>query len=286
MLEFFIYFQEGFKKMSIDKRILQIITNDAKETIAKLDIVTPSIYASVFSKFAHEHDQQIENETELAYNLIEEECSILTELQSQASKSADILSQHTTKAIHAIKEKDDTVLNEVLKETEALKREIERLKESVYLDELTRAYNRKWLHDNYIKDGKSFTKNGILALLDLNYFKTINDTHGHIIGDKVLIFMANRLKNIEHNVIRYGGDEFIVIFPDTITQSDAIKFLNNLRENILSKKLKANKEMFTLSFSFGITDFKEDDNLLDVIENADKNMYEDKIQIKKRITGI
>jgi diguanylate cyclase (GGDEF)-like protein len=272
--------------MEKEKEILQIITNETIDASEKLNIVTPSIYASLFAKFAQQHNQPIENEHNLSYELLKDECATLTELQNQTSKSTNILSKNTNRAIDAIKEKNETLLQEVLKETESLRREINKLKESVYHDELTHTYNRKWLHDNYVKNSTYLNQNGILVLLDLNYFKIINDTYGHIIGDKVLIFIANRLKNIEHNIVRYGGDEFIILFPETITIENARKFLEKLRDDILSKKLKAHKEMFTLSFSFGITYFQENDNLSQVIDNADKNMYEDKIHIKKKITGI
>jgi diguanylate cyclase (GGDEF)-like protein len=272
--------------MSEKNHILEIITNETRDTITKMDVVTPSIYASIFSKYAQEHNFNIQNEDELSRNLLKEECSYLTDLQHRTSKSANILTQNTTKAITAMRDKNDSLLQNVLQETEKLRIELEKLKESVYQDELTHAYNRKWLHDNYIKDGKTFIKNGTLALLDLNYFKIINDTHGHIIGDKVLIFIANQLKIISKNVVRYGGDEFLVIFSENTTQNEAIEKLNKMRENILSKKLKAHKEMFTLSFSFGITAFKESDELAHIIEDADKNMYLDKIEFKKRVTGI
>ena len=151
--------------MAEDKQLLQIITNEALDTITQFDIVTPSIYASIFSKFAQEHNQEIENEDELSHKLLEQECSNLTQLQSETSKNANILSQNTDKAITAIKDKNETLLNEVLKETEDLRREIEKLKESVYHDELTHTYNRKWLHDNYIKDGALFNKNGMEVLV-------------------------------------------------------------------------------------------------------------------------
>ena len=272
--------------MEKDNHILEIITNETRDSITKMEIVTPSIYASVFSKFAEDHDFDIENEDEISRNLLQEECSYLTNLQSQTTKSASILSKNTTKAITAMRDKNEDLLKDVLKETESLRIELEKLKESVYQDELTHTYNRKWLHDNFIDDDKKFIRDGVLAIIDLNYFKLINDTHGHIIGDKVLIFIANQLKIIERNTVRYGGDEFILIFPKSCSEESAKKRLNKMRENILSKKLKAHKEMFTLSFSFGITAFKESDELAHIIEDADKNMYLDKIEFKKRVTGI
>ncbi|MEN4052372.1 MULTISPECIES: GGDEF domain-containing protein [Sulfurimonas] len=272
--------------MQNSENLLQIVTNDTRDSILNMDIVTPSIYASVFSKYADDHDLSLENEDEISREILQKECSFLTELQSQTSKNANILSETTTKAITAMRDKNETLLQDVLKETEALRQEVEKLKESVYRDELTHTYNRKWLHDNYIDDEKRFTKNGLLAIIDLNYFKLINDTYGHIIGDKVLIFMANHLKSIERDIVRYGGDEFIILFPESTHENLATKRLHKTRESILAKKLKAHEEMFTLSFSFGLASFQQNDSLAEIIENADKNMYNDKVKIKSRITGI
>ena len=273
--------------MNKENNVFQIITNETKENINQMDIVTPSIYSSVFSKHAEEHNQSLENEYELSKKILEQECAYLTDLQTKTAKNANLLSANTSKAINAIREKNDSLLNEVLQETEALREEVEKLRESVYQDELTRTYNRKWLHDNFMnEDKKTFKDGGVLAIIDLNYFKIINDTHGHIIGDKVLIFIANRLKTISKNVVRYGGDEFLIIFDKESSIDRNIKLLNKTRESILAKKLKAHEEMFTLSFSFGLTQFNADDELSKVIEDADKNMYDDKIQIKKRVTGI
>jgi diguanylate cyclase (GGDEF)-like protein len=275
------------KNSTKDKKILTIITNETRDTITQMDVVTPSIYASLFSKIAHEHNQNLDNELEISHDIVQEECSSLRELQTKASENANKLSSNTDKAIHAIKEKDESLLQDILKETEALRKEIEKLKASVYRDELTHAYNRKWFHDTYIDEAsRSFKKAGILAMLDLNYFKQINDTHGHIIGDKVLIFFANELRKTRHHVIRYGGDEFIIIFSDDYSLADAKKSLHHIREDVIDKKLKAHNATFKVSFSFGLTHFKAHDELTNVIEDADKIMYKDKIEIKKRVTGI
>jgi len=272
--------------MENNNHILQIVTNETRDTITKMDVVTPSIYNSIFSKYAQGHNFNIENEEEISRRILQEECSFLTDLQKQTTKSANKLSQNANKAITAMRDKNEDLLQDVLKETESLRLEVEKLKESVYQDELTHTFNRKWLHDNFIDHDQKFITAGTLAIIDLNYFKLINDTHGHIIGDKVLIFIANQLKAIEHNVIRYGGDEFIIIFPEKTNKTIAAKRLNKTREHILSKKLKAHEDKFTLSFSFGITEFESSDELAKIIEDADKNMYDDKIQIKKRVPGI
>ena len=273
--------------MKTDKKLLQIISNETKNSIDQLPVVTPSIFASIFSNLAKQYNVTLENESGLSQDLIQTECEHLTKMQSQASENANILTQNTSKAIHAIKEKDDKLLHEILEETEKLKHEIEKLKESVYRDELTHLYNRKWLHDNYIDHTTNeLNCDGMLAVIDLNYFKIINDTHGHIIGDKVLIFVANQLKKTSYSAIRYGGDEFLLLIPSDVSPATATERIHNLREDITTKSLKAHDSTFKVSFSFGTSIFKKGDNLVTIIEVADQNMYKDKLAIKKRITGI
>ena len=270
-----------------DNKELQIISNETKDSINQISVVTPSIYASLFAKFAQDHNTDIGDEEEFSQDLLKLECSTLTKLQAETAKNAQVLSQSTTKAISAIEDKDESKLNEVLKETKELRSEIEKLKESIYKDELTNVFNRKWLNDNYLKkDTVNLKDSGILAIIDLNYFKIVNDTHGHVIGDKVLIFIANELRKTGFKVVRYGGDEFIIMFPENVTQDKALKTLSDIREVIITKKLKAHNTMFRTSFSIGTHKYAVDESLAQAIEVADKNMYEDKQNIKKRVTGI
>ena len=273
--------------MNKNTKMLEVVSNETKDSINQINVVTPSIYASLFSQFATAHNIEIENEDELAQDLLKIQCSTLTQMQAQTSQNVQSLSENTQKALTAIKDKDESSLNKVLQETEALRAEIDELKESIYKDELTNVFNRKWLNDNHvnIEDG-TLTDAGTLAMIDLNYFKIINDTHGHIIGDKILIYIANQLKKSRCDVLRYGGDEFIVMFPASINRQRAFKILDEIRESVLSKKLKAHNTMFRTSFSIGIESFRSGDKLDLTIENADKDMYMDKTKIKKRIKGI
>lgn len=273
--------------MKTDTKTLQIISNETKDSINQISIVTPSIYASIFTNFSKEYDIVLKDETTIAQEILTKECSNLTQMQESTSQNIMHLSEHTEKAITAIQEKDETVLNDVLAETQKLKEELEKLKAVVYMDELTHVNNRKWLNDNKLKeDTRLLKEDGVLAMIDLNYFKLINDTHGHLIGDKILIFIANELKKTGFDVVRFGGDEFIVLFPKTISEENAFDILNKLREIILHKKFKSKTTLFRTSFSIGVSEYSANDELSSAIELADKNMYADKQKIKKRITGI
>lgn len=270
-----------------DKTLLTVISNETKESISKMDVVTPSIYTNVFVKFANSHDIDLDDELKLTDTLLNEKISIFEQLQHKTTDNVNALSESTNKAISAIEDKNDMALAQVLEETQELRKEIEKLKESVYKDELTNAHNRKWVHDNLLcKDDERFIADGTLAMFDLNYFKIINDTYGHIIGDKVLVYIAQLLKKASNDVVRFGGDEFIVVFPKNMSKISVAKKLHDLREAALSKKLKTKDSEFTASFSFGIHEFKKGDKFVDVTEKADEDMYHDKIKIKKRIPGI
>jgi len=273
--------------MREQSQLLQIITNEIKSSMDELEIVTPTVFTSLFSELATKHQLELNDEEKTALELIGKECANLTALQSKTSDNALRLSHTTSRAISAIQAKDEMILNEVLQETQALREEIEKLKETMYKDMLTNTFNRKWLHDNYIKNQSNVSnRTGILALVDLNYFKKINDTYGHVIGDKVLVFLAGEFLNIGYPVVRYGGDEFIIMFPDTLSEKDVYTIMTDFREDILKKKLKANKQLFTVSFSFGLQKFDSNEVCTEVLEAADRHMYEDKISIKNRIKGI
>ncbi len=273
--------------METNNDILKIVSNETLDSFHDINIVTPTIYKSVFTKFASSHDAELDDEEKFTNSLLNDKISMLQNMSMETTHNAIKLSDHTSKAISAIQAKDENSLNEVLKETKELRREIEKLKEAVYRDELTNSFNRKWLNDTFLQENnENFKTTGTLAIIDLNYFKIVNDTFGHIIGDKVLIFIANQLKQTKESVIRYGGDEFIIIFSEKITKESALDKLNAIRESIIHKKLKASNSSFRVSFSFGAHEFKKEDILAKVIEEADKNMYNDKIEIKKRVTGI
>jgi len=264
-----------------NKKILEIISNETKDTIDSLSIVTPSMYATIFTKHAIAHEQTLENEHDLACELLNIECIDLHKLQEQTSKNVSLLSTNTSRAISAIKEQNTSILDTVLHETEKLRLEVEKLKSFIYKDELTHTYNRKWMHDHYTDTTDTMMiTDGYLALIDLNDFKEVNDTHGHIIGDKVLIFIASQLKKVTKNIIRYGGDEFVLFFDTKNSLEQLQEQMKDLQNQISSKKLKAHDTTFHTSFSFGIAPFHSGDQLAHVIQEADNEMYQNKQLIK------
>lgn len=107
--------------------------------------------------------------------------------------------------------------------------------ESIIVDELTGAFNRKHFNQvmkQLICDFKRTERVFSLALIDLDYFKKINDTYGHLIGDEVLQSLSELVKGsirMEDTFCRFGGEEFAVFLPNT-DASSALTVINRIQE--------------------------------------------------------
>jgi len=153
-----------------------------------------------------------------------------------------------------------------------LKQYIKELKENSYLDPLTQVYNREFL-----KKVQSNLFYGVV-MIDIDYFKKINDNHGHQVGDKVLKLVAQTLKENSRSsdfVIRFGGEEFLVLLKDVRLTNNIEKIANRYREAIASLKIPKNDSLETIiTISCGIAFFVN--NLEETIEKADKALYKAK----------
>lgn len=143
-----------------------------------------------------------------------------------------------------------------------------------YNDPLTGLGNRLKLNEDLSRQLKSAKETGSffsLIIFDIDDFKPINDTYGHIVGDKTIIELGYILKKVENDsiVIRWGGEEFVVILPNK-TADQAAVFAEKLR-------VKINKHTFNnnirLSCSFGVTQSKPNDSMESIIVRADDLLY-------------
>lgn len=116
------------------------------------------------------------------------------------------------------------------------------------------------------------------AMVDLDHFKSVNDTYGHQMGDHVILSLSQMLEQRlrrSDTCGRYGGEEFAVILPDT--DGEAAKgVLEGIREDFAGIALAAGEAAFSVTFSCGIATFCEDDSANDLVERADKALYEAK----------
>lgn len=156
------------------------------------------------------------------------------------------------------------------------------VKQQVNYDALTGIHSRAFL-DSYIpivfaRTKRTNLKVGILVI-DLNDFKSINDRYGHLAGDKALQVLSKNLKELcrdMDNVIRIGGDEFLMIFTDLKNQEDFEKILEKVeaKSNI---SMQFNGETINYSYSLGSSIYPDNGETIDeIINSADKKMYYNK----------
>ena len=153
-------------------------------------------------------------------------------------------------------------------------------------DHLTKLYNREFLKKYWTTHEFSQQKDNICMMFDIDHFKRINDSYGHDVGDAVLKHLADLSKHFfreDDILIRYGGEEFIVLF-DSINYENACKKAEKFRLFIAQHRSFAKSIQVTLSI--GITAFKSYETKDDVIKRADEALYEAKHSGRNKVVKV
>ncbi|MCM8812993.1 MAG: GGDEF domain-containing protein [Candidatus Omnitrophica bacterium] len=153
-------------------------------------------------------------------------------------------------------------------------------------DELTGCLNFRWMMEFLEKEfarSKRYQKKMAVAIVDIDFFKRINDTYGHLVGNDVLQLLSKILKDNVRNedtVARYGGEEFLIIFPES-SSPQALVVLERIKaklaeQEITSAHLKAGEKV-TVTFSAGIACYPDNsDDLSKLLNCADTALYKAK----------
>jgi diguanylate cyclase (GGDEF)-like protein len=173
----------------------------------------------------------------------------------------------------ALKSSDETIMR--------LKLEIEKLEEKSHIDPLTKAYKcrvlskdlQEILHAIYNKNPDMH-----IVLFDADDFKNINDSYGHIAGDKTLIFLSKLLQGSVRKgtrIYRYGGEKFIIV-SNRSTLEETTQIASRIIKEISESKLLYKGHNIHLTLSAGIASCKNSDTPLDIIDRANKALHQAK----------
>jgi diguanylate cyclase (GGDEF)-like protein len=162
-------------------------------------------------------------------------------------------------------------------------------------DHLTGCYNRRYLHDHLegaeLVRAQRFGHSLTVVLCDIDHFKRINDTHGHAAGDAVLRSFALLLEEMTRHrvdsVVRYGGEEFLAILPDT-DLAGGVHLAERLRGAFAAMETRYDRSGVRTTASFGVATvhfgrIPFDYTLRDMIGSADQMMYEAKRKGRNRV---
>ena len=173
---------------------------------------------------------------------------------------------------------------------EALKNELEQLRELVHADPLTGAFNRGGLDAAFAREAARADRRNTplcVALLDLDDFKRLNDTCGHMAGDNALQLLVNIARETLRPldiIARYGGEEFVILLPET-GMDKGIPVIYRLQRNLAKGCLLHTGHSTPITFSAGVTLRAPQEYQSTVIDRADKALYRAKHAGKNRVVA-
>lgn len=285
---------------------------------------TPENYARVYREILGEPaadeveislttEQKLDNSRELV-NLIRTLVSAVTERTGHLADDLGQKSRDMQKSIDALenaeeKQEISNLLNIIVGTThtiqttvedahqeisrsqhalEEMRNELQEAKRQVLLDPLTGARNRFGMDASVGQELARSRRNGskfVLAMMDIDFFKKINDEYGHEIGDRALVYFSQ----ISHSVLReadtlyrYGGEEFLVTLPDTDIQGAMFMF-DRLRQMLNKSPLVHGSKKIKMTFSGGVASMRDEDDASSLLSRADQALYQAKQQGRDRV---
>ncbi|WP_022850212.1 GGDEF domain-containing protein [Limisalsivibrio acetivorans] len=222
------------------------------------DVHFLELSSEFFFVFSHYDDPS--EEIVIRFNTLMKYKSILDELRNKSE------------------ELENTVFELAFASTNVLEQN-EFLEKMAKKDGLTMLYNHSYFKDKmkheFDRSGR-YDNNFTLAILDLDFFKKVNDTHGHLKGDEVLKAFANVISDMVREsdiAARYGGEEFAIIFTETGIK-EAVIAIDRIRKEMDKKVFESPIGKFSVTFSAGITLFDEKfKDIEEMIHIADKALY-------------
>lgn len=169
-----------------------------------------------------------------------------------------------------------------------LETELSEMCEKVHEDHLTGVLNRRGLDSAFERETSRAIRHQTplcYALMDIDNFKQLNDTHGHKVGDDVLVYLAESVKNTtrpEDIVSRYGGEEFVILLPNTKLE-EAVEILARIRRNLTKKFFLHENKRLLITFSAGVAQHQPGESQEDTFKRADEALYRAKKGGKNQI---
>jgi diguanylate cyclase (GGDEF)-like protein len=163
----------------------------------------------------------------------------------------------------------------------------EQLRHLASTDPLTGTLNRRALAEKLEQEMDRAARYASLLtcmMIDIDNFKQINDTHGHLVGDRILKQLAALLKREQRSpdaVARYGGEEFVVLLPDTPVEEGQL-ILTRLQRSLSGGLFMHEQKQIFVTFSAGVTAYRLGERIEDALERADQALYEAKRTGKNR----
>ncbi len=180
-------------------------------------------------------------------------------------------------------------MEEAQQEVQQLKQELKQSQQEAERDPLTSLYNRRYFERevNSLINKKDVAGYS-LVIVDIDHFKSFNDNYGHLIGDRVIQSVAKMLQQSVQGsemAVRFGGEEFLLLVQEKSMNRVLARAekLRKLTQGIVLKDRRAGKDISRITASFGVSAFRQGDQLAAWIERADKALYQAKSQGRNQV---
>lgn len=179
------------------------------------------------------------------------------------------------------------------REIESLRKDLDRVREEAWTDMLTGLKNRRYLASLFEKESSQAIQTGkafSLIMIDIDHFKRINDNFGHIMGDQVLKTAAGMIRDCvkgRDTVIRFGGEEFVVILPDTPLKGSVVlaEQICMYFKNMNWKRKDTGETLGRICVSIGVSQYRTGEHLEQILERADGALYLSKTTGRGKVTS-
>ncbi|ART79643.1 GGDEF domain-containing protein [Oceanisphaera avium] len=270
---------------------------NTKQFLAKLD--TRLENAHHYAKHTHDDGHTLyEAHRQQSGHISHELSNIEQHLAGQQDKKLlATIAQHTNNIKQILSHNEHLVANEqrlvsrmaemakqiadIKKEANHFQQQLHAQNDKLFIDSLTQIYNRAGMDQRLELEYRQWLRDGhplCIALLDIDYFKGINDKYGHLAGDKALRMIARTLqKTLRESdfVARFGGEEFTVLLKN-IDRDNLDTPLQKLREQVKSIPFRFKEQAVTITISVGATLFLTGDSINSAFERADQALYQAK----------
>jgi diguanylate cyclase (GGDEF)-like protein len=235
-------------------------------------LITASVSLYLCRSIREQHKKK-DNELKHAIKTVHQSEVALQALIEEKNQSQDLLEERV--------QERTLELNIALQELESANEELERKN---VLDELTGLHNRRFydqkIQAEYRRSRRNLTPLS-LVIIDIDHFKSVNDNHGHLVGDHCLVWLSahikQSLKRSADKAFRYGGEEFCLILPDT-ELSGAITLAESLRCAIEAQNFQFQDADIAITISCGISTYQQESDVTpeQLFSVADKALYKAK----------
>ncbi len=215
--------------------------------------------------------------------------SEVQEIREALLKQAQGLQERTRQMVEDVR-LAQTQVDDANKKVESLKQQMEKVKQEIIIDPLTRTYNRR-AYDEKIKQEmmgfQRYSRPTALAIVDIDHFKNVNDTYGHRTGDGVLRILSGVMKKEIREIdvlARYGGEEFALILPHT-SYEQALDVTERIRRKVEESRFTYKSKPFSVTISIGVGTLRAEDTLETYVERVDQALYRAKNSGRNRVVG-